>query len=211
MEALRIVMSFITKIETQKKRAGRYSVFLDDLFSFALSANDLLAIGLHVGQELSEEELERIRESVCVGEAYDKALNFICVRKRSKAEVVTYLRQKNDYGDEVIEYTIERLVLNKLIDDVAFARSWIADRNQLKPRSRRILQQELRYKGISSEIAEFALEGVDQEIELNNAITIATKKLTRITDQQKLIAYLMGQGFSYSIVKQAIEQLSSPN
>ncbi len=201
-------MPKITKIDSQKKRQNRYSVFVDDEYAFALSSNDLLNLGLHSGQEFSQAELQEVKESAGAGRAYDQAINYLSLRRRSKREIVDYLRKKEDYDDGLITRVVEKLELAGFIDDVAFTQAWVNDRNLLKPRSRRQLQQELRQKGLSSDVIEIVLSSIDESAELELAIKIAQKKLTRISDQQKLIAYLMRQGFSYSIAKQALELTS---
>ncbi len=204
-------MPKITKIESQKKRLGRYSVYVDGSYSFALSANDLLALRLYSGQEMTEQELDKVRQSAGGSRAYDQALMFINLRRRSEKEIVDYLRGKGEYGEEVVSSIIERLKSNGLINDAEFAYAWVSDRNLLKPRSQAMLRQELRQKGVSLDVIEQVLRQQGAEFELENVIKVAQKKLTRFPDQPKLIAYLMRQGFSYQVVKQALEQIGQPD
>ncbi len=204
-------MPKITKIEQQKRRSDRYSVSIDQKYAFALSANDLLAMGLHNGQEMKTEELEQLQRSAGASRAFDQALSFISLRRRSEKEVVDYLKRKEDYSSETISATVGRLRENRFIDDTEFARAWISDRNRLKPRSRRMLEQELRQKGVSLALIEQVLSELSAESEVDMAVKIAQKKLTRGTDQPKLIAYLMRQGFNYAVVKQALEIIDEAN
>lgn len=202
-------MPKITRIVNQIQHPDRYSVFVDDKYSFALSANDLLAAGLHGGQEVTQEELNQIEQLAGSSKAYDQALNFLNLRQRSEKEVADYLKRKSIYADEVIAQTISRLRSNRFLDDAEFARAWIADRQNLKPRSKRQLEVELRQKGVSPQTIEIALLVSDQDSEIETAKQIAQKKLSRYPDQLKLIAYLMRQGFTYEVVKKALKELET--
>ncbi len=52
----------ITSIKQQVKRADRYSVYIDGKFNFALSETELLRLGLHNGQELTDDELDSLKD-----------------------------------------------------------------------------------------------------------------------------------------------------
>lgn len=200
-------MAKVSKIERQKNNGDRYSIFIDSEYTFSLSGNDLIASGLHVGQKLLPDQMDELRGDSEVSRAYEQAVTYISFRQRTKQEVVRYLKQKSKYADDTIDRVIERLQGNALLDDSRFAQSWVADRSNLKPRSKRQLELELRQKGVQGEDLEEVLGQVDNESEIESAIRIAQKKLTRYPDQQKLVAYLMRQGFSYDTVKQALERI----
>ena len=44
----------ITSIKQQVKRADRYSIYVDDKYSFSLSEQELLSIKIKVGQEVTK-------------------------------------------------------------------------------------------------------------------------------------------------------------
>lgn len=199
-------MPRITNITPQKNNPSRYSISVDDKYAFPLSANDLLAWGLHLNQEISEQKLEELKTGAGQSKAYDQALSYIALRKRSTKELKDYLKKKG-YEDEVIDRTVSRLVIIKLLDDLDFARSWVNDRNLLKPRSKRVLVGELRLKGISSEDIEIVLADVSEESQQVIIRNIADKKRgqAKYQNPQKLIEYLVRQGFDYYEVKRALE------
>jgi regulatory protein len=199
-------MPRITDIQQQKNNPGRYSISIDDKYAFPLSANDLLAWGLHLNQELSEQELEELKTGAGQSKAYDQALNYLSLRKRSTKEVTDYLKRKH-YETEVIDRTLARLVDNKLVDDLDFAHSWVNDRNILKPRSKRVLEGELRQKGVSREDIEVVLAEIsaDDQLQILRGVIAKKKTLAKYQDPQKLTEYLVRQGFDYYQVKQALE------
>lgn len=202
-------MPTVTKLEVQKKRAGRYSIHIDGRYAFSLSDNDLITSGLHQGQELSNVEVAAMQKLSLESKALDRVYNFLSYRQRTEREVRDYLRRR-DYEPEFIDEVIARLQKQGMLSDEQFAASWVGDRQSLKPRSKRRLEQELRQKGVSADIIEQTLAEVSPEDELDAIKTVAQKKLTlaKYQDQSKLITYLVGQGFEYSLVKQALNDLT---
>ena len=89
-----------------------------------------------------------------------------------------------------------------LVDDEAFARSWIAGRQAGKGLARRALAQELRRKGVADEIARAALDEVDPDDEEAAARALVRKKLrtlTRVdeaTATRRLVGMLARKGYS---------------
>ena len=114
---------------------------------------------------------------------------------------------------EIIESVVSRLESQNYINDRDFARYFIENRHQNKGISTKRLIQELKNKGISSEIIEQALiDGDsgslirDEEEEIEKMIK---KQLRKTSDRQKIIAYLARQGFSYDLIKTKLGQFLS--
>ena len=82
----------ITTLKFQKKNKERVNVYLDGKYAFSLQA--ILAARLHKGQTLSDEEIEGLLQEDAFQKAYDKTLNFLTYRPRSRAEVRRYLQHK---------------------------------------------------------------------------------------------------------------------
>src|SRR3989304_3558388 len=95
-----------------------------------------------------------------VQEALDAALGSPGPRQRSVWEVRQRLRRRS-LDPDLIERIIAWLRERKFIDDDAFAGFWIEGRESFKPRGKRLLQQELRLRGVSPEIVEPHLKGID--------------------------------------------------
>jgi regulatory protein len=79
--------------------------------------------------------------------AFEIAGNFLGSRPRSRWEVEQRLRRSGT-TDEVIVATLERLERIGFVDDTAFARWWIEQRDRHAPRGRMALETELRAKRI---------------------------------------------------------------
>lgn len=200
-------MPVITDIQRQKKRETRYSIFLDGIYSFSLSDLELSTSDLAIGREVTPAEVVDWQQQSEDGKAYNRALDYISYRKRSRREVEVYLK-RHGYAPEVTTKILARLVEYKLVDDADLATSWVADRKALKPRSRRRLEQELRAKGVTGEDLEAGLAEVTDEDEMGMLKEIITKKinLPRYNQRDKLISYLVSQGFAYGLIKQILEE-----
>jgi len=200
----------ITALTAQKKKTGgkaRVNVYLDGKFAFGLAAIE--AVRLKRGQVLSDADIERLQLTDNVERAHEKALSFLSIRPRSEWEVRQNLR-KADYETGAIDRVVERLRGVNLIDDAAFARYWIDNRTQFRPKGQLALRQELRRKGIEPDVIDAALGEVsagDEQAALQAALTKADRyrNLSRPEFAQKLGAHLARRGFDYETVRAAVQ------
>lgn len=197
-------MSKVTDIKQQVKRQGRYSVFIDEKYSFSLSENELMKSGIRIGREFSKVELEDLQNTATMDKAYMRSLDLLSRRARSEWEMRDYLKRK-EYEQDIIDKIIVKLNEAGYIDDYKFASSWVENRHLLKSISQRKLWQELKQKHIADEIINEIL-GADETDEQETLKILIEKKRsqTRYQDDKKLIAYLAGQGFRYDDIKNAM-------
>ncbi|MEO8251834.1 MAG: regulatory protein RecX [Chloroflexota bacterium] len=85
------------------------------------------------------------------------AAHFLSTRPRTRREVELRLRRAA-VSTELIGATLERLESLGLIDDVAFTRWWAEQRDRHAPRGRRMVESELRSRGVPRDVLE-ALRG----------------------------------------------------
>ena len=78
--------------------------------------------------------------------------------------------------DEVAATVLDRLEEVGLVDDEAFAQSWVESRQQRRHLSRSALRRELQSKGVDRDQVDAALATVDVEDELAAARALAAKK-----------------------------------
>src|SRR5207249_6761662 len=118
----------ITALSPQLKNKERVNVYLDDKFAFGLAA--IVAARLKVGQTLGDDELARLRALDEAEEAYNKTLNYLSYRPRSRAELDKYLKDKR-VSDETRSQVLKRLDNLKLVDDEEFARYWRSEERRV--------------------------------------------------------------------------------
>jgi regulatory protein len=199
----------ISAIKQQVKRADRYSIFVDEKYTFSLSENGLFHSGLRIGQELTEEELELVQQTASVDKALDRVMGLLARRPRSTWEIESYLKRK-DIAEDVAQEVLATLRERGYVDDEDFARRWVENRRLLKLTSTRRLQQELRQKRVPSDIIDRVLQSDETDEKQILKDLIARKQTqTRYHDTTKLMQYLSRQGFSYGDIKEALEESSS--
>jgi len=199
-------MGKITALKHQKKNQDRVSVYLDGRFAFGLPA--IVAASLKPGQSLSDAEIEALKQQGVVEGAYDRALSYLSYRPRSRAEIVTYL-ERRDVPEGQIGEIVERLERAGLLDDDAFARYWVENREQFRPRGLHALRYELRRKGISDEVIERALASIDVSASAYRAAEGKARQLRHldpVTFRRKLLDYLARRGFEYEVAQDATER-----
>ena len=194
----------ITAIKQQVKDHSRYSIFIDEVFSFGLSESALIESGITNGQEITEAELAVFKDNAEIDTAYNKTLGLIARRLRSEWEIRDYLQRKQ-YDTEHIDQIIARLYKRSWLNDESFARMWVENRRLLKSASARRIMQELKAKHVSDEIIQKVLESDNNEdSEILTSLVERKRKQTRYQDDQKLLAYLVRQGYNYQDVKSAL-------
>ncbi len=200
-------MPTITALTAQKKHKDRVNVFLDGSFAFGLPFT--AAARLKIGQALSEIEIEALQRENSLDKVKNTAVGLISYRPRSIAEVRRHLNRKG-YEAELIETVIARLQTVELLDDLAFARYWVEQRETFKPRSCMALQQELRQKGVSRDIIETALIDLDEMDAARRAATAKVRPWTQLPEsdfRKKLGGFLQRRGFHYGIIKEITDEL----
>lgn len=135
-------------------------------------------------------------------------------RARSRADLAKKLAERG-VPDEVALRLLDRFEEVGLIDDSAFARDWVAQRQEGRGLARRALAQELRRKGIDDEIAREALDTVDAEDEVEAARLLVQRKLRSVRglEQQVAIRRLVGMlarkgyssGVSFRVVREELD------
>lgn len=211
----------ITDISSQIKNADRVNISVDGKYKFSLDIYQIGELGIKVGKEYTEQELADIENESQFGKLYARALEYSLMRPHSAREVKDYLWRKTrstkyksrdgQIKDRVgasqanADRVYIRLLERGYVDDEKFTRFWVENRNLTKGTSRRKLVAELRLKGIESSIIESILnesERTDDD-ELKKMLV---KKRGKYDDEQKLIAYLARQGFSYDDIKSALSE-----
>lgn len=147
---------------------------------------------------------------------YNLSLRYLSYRPRSEKEILDYLKRKASNSpsltEEIISKILEKLKEYKFIDDKAFAKFWVEQRTRFKRKPIRVIEYELKQKGIEENLIEEILSSFDKkDLDLENAKKLAEKKLDfyRNLDPQKrrekVMGYLLRKGFNYDIVKQVLK------
>ncbi|MGA2910332.1 MAG: RecX family transcriptional regulator [Candidatus Microgenomates bacterium] len=202
-------MPVITSIKQQKKK-DRVNVYLDDKFGFGIDLTNFVLLHLKVNQELTEKEVEEIVRKAEFQKTLDKLFRFAMVRPRSEKEIKDYFRRKKVH-ESMHENLFEKLRHFELLDDAKFAKWWVDQRANFKPKPKRILIQELRIKGIDKGIIDEVLgeEVVDEEKMARDLLekkAYKWKGLEPRLRRQKISQYLAGKGFGWNVIEKVVAE-----
>ncbi|AZA11612.1 recombination regulator RecX [Corynebacterium gerontici] len=126
------------------------------------------------GSELFDEQRELNKAPV-----RHRALLLLDQRARSRFELKERLKAL-EFDETVIDEVLDDLQAVNLVDDAAFAHEWVRQRHELRGKSRKVLNQELKQKGVAETIRNAALEQVDEHSERALARKLAAKKARSI-------------------------------
>jgi regulatory protein len=193
----------VTNLSQQKRDNNRVNVYVDGVYSFALSVAAIVDLKIKVGLEIDELFIKNAKKLSDDEKRKFKALEWLLMRPRSKREFADYLRRKE--CDEALSGSLKHYFTEKgLLNDLAFANWWIEQR-LAKNRSERFIRAELAKKGVQKQIVDEAFLGRDSS-EVKKLNSVIQKKRHKYSDERKLIEYLLRQGFVYSDIKEALAE-----
>lgn len=220
----------ITNLKQGVKNPNRVNVFVNSKYALSLDVAQVVDLNIKVGLEISEEELTELKKASEYGKLYQRTLEWVLMRPRSVRETRDYLSKKlktsssdsllraRRYGaqslvplpvgrvqssgdvSELSDSIIQRLLDKGYIDDYKFAEYYVENRFVKKGISKKRLKMELIKKGVAREIIDEVIDGRDDEEEIRKMIA---KKRAKY-DDEKLMGYLMRQGFSYDLVRRIL-------
>ena len=194
----------ITNLKQGVKNPERVNVFVDGAFSFSLDVAQVVEFKLKVGMEISEEQLAEYKNASDFGKLYQRALEWVLVRPRSKKEANDYLYKKiyeKKLNKDYIDLIINKLKNKNYLNDLSFAEWYVENRFVKKGISRKRLKLELMQKGLPEEIISEVLDKRNDEEEIKKIIA---KKRSKY-DDEKLISYLCRQGFSFELARNLVQ------
>lgn len=141
-------------------------------------------------------------------------LTKLTTRARSRQELADALAQRG------VPYDVATRVLDRfgeigLVDDAAFAKTWVECRQASRGLSRRALALELQRKGVDSAVAAESLDGIDETTEYVAARRLVDKKLrsTRTSERnaqwRQLVGLLARRGYSSTLSMRVVAEALS--
>lgn len=213
----------VTAINLQTKNRNRVNIMIDGEYKLSLDVYQLGILGIRVGDVVSQNDIDKLQEESSFGKLYTQALKYCLMRPHSSQEIKDYLFKKtldrkvknyktgeinNRQGvnSKISDRVYNRLVDKGYVDDEKFACWWIRNHKINTGISIRKLHQELSAKRVSNDIIDMVLAQSDRDDNCE-IIKIINKKRSRYPDENKMIAYLSRQGFSYEDIKHGLDSL----
>ena len=199
-------MSEITAITPQKKDKLRCNIEVDGRFYCGMKLETVMQHRLKVGASVTPDFLAQIQLESEKGTALDKALTHISASMKTEREVRAYLARKG-YLADVSEYVIGRMKELAFLDDALYARMYVESAGKRK--GERIIEMELRRKGVAQEDISAALETLTNKEETAKTVLnkyLRGKELDKNTFR-KAYAHLISKGFDYDTARAALQGL----
>jgi regulatory protein len=213
----------VSKIVQGVRDKNRVNVFVNEKFFCSLDVFQVAEVGVKVGKVLDAEGLAELRRAADFGKLYTRALEYVLMRPRSVKEVRDYLgrktlerrvrvrdvrtgeyenKVKKGYDKGLVEPVLARLLAKGYLDDRKFAMAWLENRSVSKGASLRKLTLELRRKGVEQKLID-ELASMRVRDDRDEILKVIAKKRQRY-DDQRLVQYLMRQGFDYDDIRGAL-------
>lgn len=198
-------MSRITDVTRQKDKK-RVNLFIDGKFYSGVEEIVLLSNNLHTGDYVDEKRLADIVEESEYTSCFSKATSYILKGGHTVKQVCGYLKEKG-YDGKTIAKVVDKLCSYGYLDDLSYAKTYVELKKSGK--GKRLLEVELKRKGVSDDVIDCVFEDVGDEDE--NAYNVAKKYLkSKPLDENtkpKCYRYVVSKGFSYDSAKSAVERL----
>ena len=209
-------MSLITAITAHPRRPGRFDLLVDGRSVATLSLDAIERLRLVVGGSVAGRE-EVIAQEAAELRVFDRALTVLAFRSRSAAELARSLIRKGE-PRELVERAIDRLQVQGLLDDAAFAEAFTRAKVLGARQSRRRVQQGLAQKGVARAVSDAAIaavfedEAVDQcalveQVARRKLRTLAT--LDGTVRRRRLYAFLARRGYESDDIRHAMEAVGA--
>jgi len=149
-----------------------------------------------------------------------RALGLLDQRARSRHELRTRLIDA-EFDPRVVDDVLDDLAGVGLLDDRTFAHEWVRQRHARRGKSARVLDMELKDKGVEPGIRADALDQIDSADEESTARTVAEKKARTIrkvpgdrAESDKQLRRIVGvlarrgypQGMSLRIAREVLDE-----
>lgn len=194
------------KIEKYIKTGkSKYQLYLDngevlDTYDDVILKEDLL-----LKKEFDSYTYQRIITQTKLQEYYNACLKYISIRIRSTKEIIDYLKRKK-VAEEDIDYIVQKLTKEKLLDDNYFCQCFIKDKLRFTTMGDYKIIYELKKHNITQNIIENNRYLIDEEVLTEKIDKIirkkieTNKKLDKSTLRNKLYNNLLNSGYSSSLV-----------
>ena len=203
----------ITALEQDPRRPGAVRLEIDGTRFGAIPREVVGAEGLVVGLPIDDGLQQRLGAAADVEAAFRTALRSLELRAFARSDLARRLRRKG-HPIEAVQAAMERVAGLGLLDDVAFARSYIQSRSA-RGRGPSRLAGDLLAMGVERSIIDRALaeelpEGTDHT---SVPLSLATRRasqlgaLPRQVKRRRLLAYLARRGFSGREVTDIVDKV----
>lgn len=194
-------MHYITEIKDIGKKCR---IIIDDDIVVQLYKGEVRKLGIKADSQLSNESYNEMY-NILNKRARERSLFLLKDMDKTEKQIRDKLKL-GDYPEDIINNAIEFLKKYGYVDDIRYAKLYISSKQNSK--SIKQIELELYKKGVNKEnVSKVLLEmDLSNEEALNKLIEKVIKKydLNDKTQYNKMCRYLLGKGFSYGEIQEAL-------
>lgn len=164
------------KVLKYKKIKNKYRVYFDNNLKIDLNDNIILKYELLLKKEIDQKTFDKMILDNNKEDIYNKAVNYISIKIRSKEEIYDYLNKKG-YEKEDIVNTIDRLKKNNLLNDDLYIKSYIHDKFYLSSDGLNKIKKYLLDLKLDENIIDNYLDEIDREEIIDKLNKLVDKKI----------------------------------
>lgn len=201
------------KIEKiQKMNSGKYKLVIDGNDDIVTYDEVILKNNLLYNKELDNESLLKINTDTAYYDIYTKVIKYIQVRLRSRKEIIKYLDKYNLEDNEKIQI-MDQLKKVGLINDLNFAKAYIADKMHLSNYGPYKIKEDLEKHDIDSTIIEELIANLDDNdiydklYCLMKKKVMGNKKYSKYQLKAKILDEFMRLGYPNEMINNIFDEL----
>lgn len=210
-------MSYISKIEQQKKNKNRFNIYLKtegqkEEYAFSVDDDLLVKMKLSKGLEIDDLAIMEIQYRDHVQKAFQSAVTYLSYKIRSEKEIIHYLTEK-EWEEAVVDEVIHKLREYKYINDEEYAMAFVRTQMNVAKKGPDVIHRELVEKGIEETSILQAMNQYTAELQMENARNLSLKTLNKNkgsmkVTKQKTIQYLVRKGFSMTMAASVVDEMA---
>lgn len=200
----------VTLVELLRRPVNSYRIYFGPNH-ITVHESTMIRYGMTKGSFFNKNTVNDIVSDNDRQVAYSHAINYLSFKARTSGEIEEKLLEK-EIDPQTVEETVKRLVEENLIDDASYAQEWTRQRITGRKKGKVLVKQELRRKGIDSELIDDALDAMGEDDELRSAEELAAKKWPTTKGElwdrkRKTATFIMRRGFSSGIARKALDRV----
>ncbi len=201
----------ITDVVPQRKNKNRVSVFVDGEYSFSLDGADALRLGVKIGTEITEKDIEIYNLESNLSKAKAKAFDIVGRKMVTERELRTKLVDKG-YDNIICDIVIETMREYNYINDADYCESFL-DYAKAKGWGQLKIRSELKRRGVDESTISAALMEFEDCPE-DRIYDILSRKfedadLTDFKQKQKVLRFFASRGFDFDSINSAVSRFLS--
>lgn len=200
-------MPTVTALRATKR--GRIGLHIDGVFVCIVSESIIARFHLFAGRELEDDEVHSLHEEVMRERISADAYRLLAHRSRSRKELAQRLAAKG-HSAEAIDAVIARLADDGLLDDAAFAKAFVADKQRLGGWGAVRITRELAKLGVPADVVSASLDRAEGPDDVTRARELLERRGPAAAPldaaKRRAYDYLVRRGFAHETAYRTVQE-----